>query len=105
MLNPSDDDARYNYVYVKNILDSQKENQQNPEEKENKKEKEEKKEPSELAKQVIKQVQDLVNKNQFVEANALLQESLQKDQTIQEHFGELISKVQNIAGIIENSKK
>ncbi len=105
MLNPADDDARYNYVYVKNILDSQNENQQNPEEKDDKKEEKEKNEPSELAQQVIKQVQDLVNKNQFVEANALLQESLQKDKTIQEHFGELISKVQSIAEIIENSKK
>ena len=71
--NPSNDDARYNYELLKQMIEQQEQQQEN----ENKDI-----EPSEYAKQLKAQADKLTKQNLFEQALSIMQKGLQEDETV-----------------------
>lgn len=96
LLNPLDDDARYNYAYAKIKFDEQQksQNQENNTDSENK---DDKPKPNEYVLQVKQKADELVAQYKFVEAAELLRNAGNVDESIFDHFGEYIQYVSEIA--------
>lgn len=71
--NPSNEDARYNYELLKQMMEQQEQQQEN----ENKDI-----EPSEYAKQLKAQADKLTKQNLFEQALSIMQKGLQEDETV-----------------------
>ena len=83
-------DARYNYELVKQLLDKQKEQEQ--------KDKDDKPEPSEFAKKLKEKAEQLASEGEFAKAFQLMQMGKQKDFTVSvyDDFIQRLGKVANI---------
>lgn len=86
--NPANEDARYNYEALKKKL-AQQQSQQ---------EKNEQIKPSEFAKALKKKAEEMVSQNLYVDAFHLMQQGLQKDQTVQA-FSDFIGRLKNVAEV------
>lgn len=84
--NPENEDARYNYELLKKMANEQEQEQQD----ENKDI-----EPSEYAKQLKAQADNLVKQNMFNQAMSMMQEGLQKDETVAA-YNSFISKLNDV---------
>ncbi len=101
LLNPLDNDARYNYAYAKIKFDEQQKSK-NPNETDDSKDKDEKDVPNEYILQIKQQADELVMQYKFVEAAELLKNAGSKDESLYEHFGEYVQYVAEIATIFMN---
>ncbi len=93
-IDPSDDDARYNLVYAMKLLPIDPDNDDKDQDDE------EKKEPTKYALDLKQEALDLVRKNKFREANTLLQNGMQKDETVGE-FNKLMENLGIIVDILD----
>ncbi len=85
---PTNEDARYNYEALKKKL-AQQQSQQ---------EKNEQIKPSEFAKALKKRAEEMVGQNLYSDAFNLMQQGLQKDQTVQA-FSDFIGRLKNVAEV------
>ena len=83
---PSNEDARYNYELLKQMMDQQQENQQD----DNKDI-----EPSEYAKKLKQQADNLAAQNMFSQALQIMQMGLQEDETVAA-YNQFISKLNDV---------
>lgn len=97
LLNPHDEDARYNYAYTKILRDQQEKERESTD---NNQEEQEKVPPSKFALEVKKQADELVEQFKFLEATMLMLEASEKDDTIEPNFGDFIQSLSQIAQII-----
>lgn len=102
LLNPKDEDTRYNLAYAQKNLEIQKQ----LEELENqKKEKEpEKPKPSQFAEECLKKAQELVQQYKFADALQVMNDGLAKDKTVG-LFNEFTKKLEGIVNIINNNQE
>ncbi len=84
--NPANEEARYNYELLKNMLDQQEQNQQD----DNKDI-----EPSEYAKRLKQQADHLVAQNLFGQALNIMQMGLKEDETVAA-YNQFISKLNDV---------
>jgi len=84
--NPENEDARYNYEMLKQMLDQQQQDQQNENEDI---------EPSEYAKRLKQQADNLVAQNLFNQALQIMQMGLQEDETVAA-YNEFIAKLSDV---------
>ncbi len=95
--NPENENARYNYELLKRMM------QQNPDMNKDQN-KQDDIEPSEYAKKLKEMADQMVHNNQFVEAYYLMNEGLQKDETVKA-YQEFIQKLSDVAEIEFNNQK
>ncbi|MEO1051126.1 MAG: hypothetical protein AAFX87_10895 [Bacteroidota bacterium] len=81
--NPDNEDARYNYELIKKAL----------------KKKEEKDGPSDFAKQLKAAADKLVSQFRFLDAYTLMIQGAEKDDTVEEFYGEFIGRIAQIVNI------
>ena len=96
LLNPLDEDARYNYAYAKIKFDEQQKSQ-NQENNTDSKNNTDKPKPNEYIFQIKQKADELETQYKFVEAAELLQNARNEDESIFDHFGEYIQYVSEIA--------
>ena len=92
-LNPTDEESIYNYEWVLNKLNEQKEENQEEQSSEQKPPP-----PSEYAKYLKKQADELVTQQQYEQALLLMQEGLQKDESVQ-YYNDFIQRLSNVQQI------
>lgn len=84
--NPSNEDARYNYELLKQMIEQQEQEQEN-EDKDI--------EPSEYAKQLKAQADKLAKQNLFEQALSIMQKGLQEDETVAA-YNNFITKLNDV---------
>ena len=101
LLNPKDDDTRYNLAFAQKQLEIQKK----LDDLENQKKKEpEKQKPSQFAEECLKKAQELVQQYKFSDALQVMKDGEAKDKTVA-LFNEFTQKLENIVNIINNNQE
>lgn len=101
ILNPKDDDTRYNLAFAQKKLEIKK----NLEELENQKKKDqEKPKPSKFAEECFQKAMELVKQYKFEEALKVMTDGAEKDKTVQ-LLNDFIQKLEGIVTIINNNKE
>lgn len=98
-LNPTDEDAKYNLEFVRNKLKNQSQ-QQNQDQ--NQQQNKDKMKPSDYAKKLKAQAEALVEQRKYNEAYQLMNQGLQKDQTVSV-FQDFINRIKDIVDIEDAS--
>jgi tetratricopeptide (TPR) repeat protein len=104
LYNPLDSAAVYNYAYAKVLLDAERERQEKEDESQNSDSQDENT-PSEYAQEMKKRADELVQQYKFTEAAELMREAREKDETVDQFFGDFIKKLYEVALIVESHKK
>lgn len=91
LADPSHEDARYNYEFVKRRLEQESEQPQQNQQQEDI-------EPSDYAKRLKAQAEALVEQEQYQDAHDLMMEGLKKDSTVQA-FQSFITRVRDVSQI------
>ncbi len=90
-INPNDEETRYNLAHTMRALKQEQQQQQKKDEQNNMK-------PSEYAKQLKAQCDILVRNHDFAQAYSLMQEGLQKDETVA-YYNSFIKKLKDVVEI------
>lgn len=93
--NPKNTEARYNYELVKKWKNQREKQEQ---EKQDGGNPDDKQEPSEYAKRLKEQADELVKRNQYQKANALMQGGLEVDETVS-FYNPFIQRTKEVADI------
>lgn len=101
ILNPKDDDTRYNLAFAQKKLEIQK--QLDELEKQKKKEQEQQK-PSKFAEECLQKAMELVKQYKFEEALKVMSDGAEKDKTVQ-LLNDFTEKLEGIVTIINNNKE
>ncbi len=88
---PSNEEARYNYELTKKLLKNQQEQEEQDKN-------DDKIEPSEFAKRLKEQADALVKNNRFAEAFGLMQQGLERDETVRA-YNDFIGKLKDVTEV------
>lgn len=102
ILNPKDDDTRYNLAFAQKKLEIQKQLEEL--EKQKKKEQEEQQKPSKFAEECFQKAMELVKQYKFEEALKIMSDGAEKDKTVQ-LLNDFTKKLEGIVTIINNNKE
>lgn len=104
ILNPTDEDTRYNLAFAQEEFRKEEEARKMLEKMNDQLKKDEKPKPSKFAEECMKKAAELVQQFKFEEALKFMQESAQKDKTV-ELFNDFIQKLEGIVTIINDNKE
>lgn len=102
LLNPTDDETRYNLAFAQAELKKKKEDEEKGENQE--KQNKDKPKPSKYAEECLKKSQELLGQYKFEEALKIMQDGLEKDKSVA-IFNDYIKKLTDIVKIITDNKE